>query len=111
MEGESGRKIVFIGGDRKTPIKIISIIKVEKYLRKGYEAYLVSVVEERKECVKLKELPVVHEFKDVFPDDLPRLPPEQDIEFEIELMPRTAPISQVPYRMALAELKELKVQL
>ena len=49
------------------------MIKVKKYLRKGYKAYLASVVEERKEGVKLKELPVVNEFEDVFPDDLPGL--------------------------------------
>ena len=111
LEGEDGEKIIFIGEDRKTPIKIISMMRVKKYLRKGYEAYLASIVEERKEYAKLKELSVVYEFKDVFPDDLPGLPPEREIEFEIELAPRTAPISQALYRMAPAELKELKVQL
>ena len=75
LEGEGGRNVVFVGGDRKTPIKIISIIKVEKYLRKGYEAYLASVIEERKEGVKLKELPVVNKFVDIFPEDLLGLPP------------------------------------
>ena len=56
-------------------------------------------------------MPVVREFQDVFPDELPGLPPAREIEFEIELMPGTRPISIPPYRMAPAELKELKEQL
>ena len=51
------------------------------------------------------------EFPDVFPDDLPGLPPDRDIEFKIELVPGTAPISRRPYRMSPNELAELKVQL
>ncbi|KAA0032218.1 ty3-gypsy retrotransposon protein [Cucumis melo var. makuwa] len=51
---------------------------------------------------------VVREYPDVFPDELPGLPPPREIDFAIELEPYTAPISRAPYRMALAELKELK---
>ena len=47
----------------------------------------------------------------MFPDDLPGLPPDREIEFNIDLQPGITPISQAPYRMAPAELKELKVQL
>ncbi|XP_058180087.1 uncharacterized protein LOC131298627 [Rhododendron vialii] len=58
------------------------------------------------------ELPlVVHEFPDVFPEELPGLPPEREIEFTINLLPGTAPISIPPYRFAPVELRELKVQL
>ena len=111
LEREGEKKIIFIEEDRKIPIKIISMMKVEKYLRKGCEAYLASVIKDRKEGVKLKELPIVNEFEDVFPEDLPGLPPEREIEFEIKLIPGTAFISQSPYRMAPAVLKELKMQL
>ena len=48
-----------------------------------------------------KEDPVVDEFPDVFPDDLPGMPPDRDIEFIIELLPRTAPIAKCPFRMGL----------
>lgn len=48
---------------------------------------------------------------DVFPEDLPGVPPEREVEFSIDLASETAPISRTPYRMALAELKELKEQL
>ena len=61
--------------------------------------------------MRLEDIPVVREFPDVFPDDLPGLPPDREIDFQIELAPRTEPISRVPYRMAPAELKELKVQM
>ena len=60
---------------------------------------------------KLEEIPVVCEYGDVFPDDLPRMPPDRDIEFIIELQPGTAPISKRPYRMPPKELAKLKTQL
>jgi hypothetical protein len=50
-------------------------------------------------------------FLDVFPDDLPRIPPERAIEFKIKLQPSTTPIAKAPYKMSLVELKELQVQL
>ena len=53
----------------------------------------------------------MREYPDVFPNELLELPPPRDIGLTIELKPSTAPISRAPYRMALAELKELKVQL
>jgi hypothetical protein len=61
--------------------------------------------------IKLKDIPIVCEYPDVFPDDLPGMPPDRDIEFIIELQPDTAPISKRPYRMPPNELAELKIQL
>ena len=55
--------------------------------------------------------PVVDEFLDVFLDDLPGMPPDRDIEFNIELLPGTAPIAKRPYRMGINELEELKKQI
>jgi hypothetical protein len=57
----------------------------------------------------IADIPVVYEFPDVFPDDLPRLPPDCEVEFKIELILGTAPISQRPYRMPPNELAELKI--
>jgi hypothetical protein len=59
----------------------------------------------------LASIPVVCEFSDVFPEDLPGLPPDRDVEFIIELEPSTAPFSRRPYRMAPPELAEMKKQL
>jgi hypothetical protein len=59
----------------------------------------------------IERIPVICEYPDVFPDELPGMPPDRDIEFAIELQPGTAPISKRPYRMPPAELAELKKQL
>ena len=57
------------------------------------------------------DIPVVCDYPDVFPEELPGMPPERDIEFVIELTPGTRPISQKPYRMNTVELAKLKKQL
>jgi hypothetical protein len=59
----------------------------------------------------ISDVPVVCEYEDVFPEDLPGLPPDRDVEFVINLVPGTAPIAQSPYRMAEIELKLLKAEL
>jgi hypothetical protein len=61
--------------------------------------------------LKLEDIHVVCEFLDVFPDDLPGMPPERVIEFKIELQAGIAPIAKAPYEMSPVELKELKMQL
>ena len=73
--------------------------------------YLAYIVDSRKENPKLEEIPVVRDFVDVFSDDLPGLPPDREVDFVIDLVPGTAPISKAPYRMAPVEMKELMVQL
>ena len=59
----------------------------------------------------LEDIPVVRDFPDVFPEELPGVPPDRDVEFIIDLIPGTAPISRRPYKMAPLELAELKKQL
>ena len=59
----------------------------------------------------VEKVPVVCEFPDIFPEELPGLPPDREIEFCIDIVPGTDPISMPPYRMAPAELKELNEQL
>ncbi|WVZ75758.1 hypothetical protein U9M48_023790 [Paspalum notatum var. saurae] len=63
------------------------------------------------EIQEIKKIPVVCEFPNVLPEELPSLPPDRNVEFSIELVPGTAPVSRRAYRMALDELKELKTQL
>ena len=60
---------------------------------------------------ELDQVPIVCEYPDVFPDELPGMPPDRDIEFIIELMPGSRPIYKKPYRMGSEELAELKKQL
>jgi hypothetical protein len=61
--------------------------------------------------LKLEDIHVVQEFPDMFPDDLPGIPPKRAIEFKIELQPGTAPMAKAPYKMSPVEMKELKIQL
>ena len=80
-------------------------------LCKGCEGYLTYVVETRKEGTLVDEILVVREFPDVFLDDIAGLPPDREVEFTIDFIPGTKPISILPYRMAPAELRELKALL
>ena len=80
----------------------------QKYVQKGCEAYLAYVLDCKVTEKKLETVPVVCEYPDVFPKELPGLPLVREVEFGIELMPSTKLISIDPYRMAPTELKELK---
>ncbi|XP_070011557.1 uncharacterized protein [Nicotiana sylvestris] len=91
--------------------KIISFMKAQRLLKKGCLGLLAIVNDTRKEIVSIENVPVMREFSDVFPEDLPGLPPIREIDFGIDLLPNTQPISIPPYRMAPAELRELKQQL
>ena len=82
-------------------------LQMEFAAKRTSEASMFSVVEK-----SVKEIPaVVSEFMDVFPDDLPGLPPDRAVQFTIDLMPGAAPVSKAAYRLAPVELEELKKQL
>ncbi|KAL5565101.1 hypothetical protein UlMin_028265 [Ulmus minor] len=100
-------------GDKYSKQKMfVSAMKARKWLDSGCTGYLAAVADTTKKAkVELNEVPVVKEFVDVFPEELPGLPPDREVTFEIEVLPGTAPISKAPYRMAPAELKELQTQL
>ncbi|WRX12994.1 Reverse transcriptase domain - like 10 [Theobroma cacao] len=111
LESLEGAKVVFTGERRVLPYCVISALKALKLVRKGYPAYLAHVIDISREEPKLENVPIVSEFPDVFPDELPGLPPDRELEFTIDLFSGTASISIPPYRMAPIELKESKVQL
>ena len=101
----------FVGDRRVLPTYVISALEAQRLLLKRCESYLAHVVDTSVIEVKLENVPVVCEFSDVFPEDLSGLPPDRELEFEIEVLPGLAPISIPPYRMAPMELKELKTHL
>ncbi|GJV87985.1 reverse transcriptase domain-containing protein [Tanacetum coccineum] len=72
---------------------------------------VVIVIGKKSDEKKLKDIPVVKEFPDVFPEDLHGLPPVRQVEFQIDLIPGAAPIARTPYRLALLEMQELSNQL
>jgi Reverse transcriptase (RNA-dependent DNA polymerase) len=77
----------------------------------GCEYYLASVAVTDAKEVDISTVSVAREYPDVFPDELPGLSPPRDVEFCIELQPSTTLVARAPYRMAPAELRELKIQL
>ena len=80
-------------------------------IKEGCQAYLAHVVDSTKLKKKINDISVVCEIPDVFPDDLPGLSPDREIEFTTEVIPGMAPICIPPYRIAPLELQELKKQL
>ncbi|RVX14555.1 Transposon Ty3-G Gag-Pol polyprotein [Vitis vinifera] len=103
-------KFSFEGKHVDRPLRMISALRASSLLKKGCQGFLASVVSNESD-LKLEDIPIVREYPDVFPEDLPGLPPEREVEFTIDLVPGTGPMSKAPYRMAPVELKELKVQL
>ncbi|GKV36711.1 hypothetical protein SLEP1_g44811 [Rubroshorea leprosula] len=101
----------FQGNGSFAPPVLVSALQAQKYLVNGCQGFLVSVTDASSVTSRLEDISVVREFPDVFPEDLPGLPPDREVEFAIDLVLGTGPISKAPYRMAPAELKELKVQL
>ncbi|GKF15828.1 putative reverse transcriptase domain-containing protein [Tanacetum coccineum] len=67
--------------------------------------------EDKSEEKRLEDVLIVQEFPEVFPEDLPGLPPARQVEFQIDLVPGAAPVARAPYRLTPAEMKELSTQL
>ncbi|XP_073219602.1 uncharacterized protein [Cicer arietinum] len=93
------------------PHNQISALATNKLMRRGCQVYLTVVRDTQVAEEKLEKISIACEFPDVFPKELPGLPPDREIEFSIDLVPNTHPISIPPYRMAPAELKELREHL
>ncbi|GJX94254.1 hypothetical protein Tco_0348840 [Tanacetum coccineum] len=78
---------------------------------KGCLVFLENVTtketEDKSEKNRLEDVPIVQDFPDVFPEDLPGLPPTRQVEFQIDLIPSVAPVAQAPYRLAPSKMKEL----
>nr|GFB31269.1 putative reverse transcriptase domain-containing protein [Tanacetum cinerariifolium] len=68
-------------------------------------------MEKKSDKKRLENIPVVREFPDVFPEELPGLPPVRQVEFQIDLIPRTTPVARAPYRLAPSDIQELSNQL
>ena len=103
--------VILWGIRREIAPSLINAMTASKMLRKGCQGYLAFIVDMRQEGTRLEDIPIVKEFPDVFLDDISGLPPDREVEFTIDLIPGTEPISIPPYRMSPAELRELKSQL
>ncbi|KAD6453304.1 hypothetical protein E3N88_08009 [Mikania micrantha] len=108
---QNGEQISIQGERRGVPLNIMSCMKANKYLQKGYTAILALIAEQPKKERKIEDIAVVRDFPEVFPEDLPGLPPKRQVEFQIDLIPGAAPIAKAPYRLAPTEMQELSNQL
>jgi hypothetical protein len=99
------------GEKSNTKLMIILCMKAQKCLRKGYHTNLAHVTEKSKEKNKFEEIPVIRDYAEVFPEDLPGLPPVRQVEFRIDLTPRDTPVAKASYRLAPSEMHELSNQL
>ena len=104
-------EVKFRGISKELSSSMISTMAAQRMLRKGCQGYLAYVVETGKEGTLVDEILVVREFLDVFPDDIVGLSLDREVEFTIDLILGTEPISIPPHRMASTELRELKAQL
>ena len=90
---------------------VILAMQARRLLRKGCEAFFALVLDSKRCQVDVEKIPVVKEFPDVFPKELPIIPPKREVDLSIEVVHATTLISRAPYRMAPTELKKLKTQL
>ncbi|KAA3483558.1 DNA/RNA polymerases superfamily protein [Gossypium australe] len=111
LKTAKGDEVVMIGNRRDYLSNVVSALKAEKMIRKGREALLVQIYALEAKESAVEKVRTVGEFPDVFPEELPGLPPDREVEFGIDLLPGTAPVSIAPYRMAPKELVELKAQI
>ena len=107
----SGEEVTFIGDRSNHLSNVISPATARTMVIKGCEAYLAYVIDTKKAHPSLSDIPKVSDYPDVFPKEFPGLPPQREIEFAIDVVSGATPASITPYRMALVELKELKLQL
>ncbi|GJT19478.1 putative reverse transcriptase domain-containing protein [Tanacetum coccineum] len=100
---------------RESWLTIISCSKAQKYMAKGCQIFLAHISTKKEkdklEGKQLKDVPIVRDFPEVFPKDLPGLPSARLVEFHIDLIPGAAPVARAPYRLAPSEMKELSEQL
>ena len=96
--------LVIYGDKFSTNLRIISCIQARKCLQKDYHAFLAHIVDTSLETKELKNIPIVIDFPDIFPEELPGLPPQRQVEFRIDLVPGATPIAKSPYRLAPAEM-------
>ncbi|GJY41668.1 putative reverse transcriptase domain-containing protein [Tanacetum coccineum] len=115
-----GNETLIVHGDEsnqghKARLHIILYTKTQEYILKGCPVFLANIntkeTEDKSEKKRLEDVPIVRDFPDVFPEDLPGLPLTRQVEFQIYLKPGAAPVARAPYRLTPSEMKELSKQL
>ncbi|XP_050890243.1 uncharacterized protein LOC127095618 [Lathyrus oleraceus] len=105
--------LIIIPSSEATPKDVVNTILectvgMVNFLFENKKSILLVLTKESSDNLSVKKIPVVCEFPEVFPEDVSSLPPEREVEFSIDLIPGTTPISISPYRVTPLELRELK---
>ena len=119
---DCGQKIVVLRSSDQTEViiqgirssamsNVISSMQARRFMRKDCETFLAVILDSKRGQVDVEKIPIVRVFLDVFPEELPGIPLEREVDIAIEIVPGTVPVSRAPYRMAPTELKELNSQL
>ncbi|GKA98990.1 putative reverse transcriptase domain-containing protein [Tanacetum coccineum] len=115
-----GREMLIFQGNgnnqrEESRLNIISCTKAQEYLSKGCDVFLAHITtkeaKDKSEGKRLEDVPIVRDFPEVFPEDLPGIPPARQVEFQIDLVPGAALVARAPYRLAPSKMKELAEQL
>ncbi|GJT02421.1 putative reverse transcriptase domain-containing protein [Tanacetum coccineum] len=107
----NGETLIIRGDRSKTRLNLTSCIKTKRYISRGCQVFIAQVIEKKSDEKRLEDIPVVKEFLEFFPEDLPGLPPVRQVEFQIDLIPGTTPVARAPYRLAPSKMQELSNQL
>ncbi|KAJ0752567.1 putative nucleotidyltransferase, Ribonuclease H [Helianthus annuus] len=107
----SGETLQVRGKKPASSLKLMSCTQARKYLRKNYVAFLAHVTADKGKGKSIQDIPVVRDYQELFPEELPGLPPARQVEFRIDLVPGANPIARAPYRLAPSEMQELSKQL
>ncbi|GLJ46238.1 hypothetical protein SUGI_0974250 [Cryptomeria japonica] len=111
---DSGKSVEIVSIQRPISLRMISTMQMKRCVCKGCQLFVVRVKDMDGEVSLgdlLQQHPILQEFANVFPSEIPGMPPQRDIDFRIDLVPGAEPISKAPYRMTTQELDELRVQL
>ncbi|XP_052627241.1 uncharacterized protein LOC128133747 [Lactuca sativa] len=102
----NGEALIIYGDKCGKNLKVISCTKTQKYLHKKCSAFLAHIVDKKRKTKEIKDIPQVCDFPNVFPKDLPEIPPVRQVEFRIDLIPGATPVAKSAYRLAPSEMQE-----
>ncbi|XP_071704703.1 uncharacterized protein [Rutidosis leptorrhynchoides] len=106
-----GKRVVARGDRGRFRCPLLSMMKAQKSLAKGCDSFLAYVIDVKNEKKVVSDIPMVSEYPEVFPDELPGLPLIREVEYKIGLVLRATPVAKAPYRLAPSEIREMMSQI
>ncbi|XP_058734258.1 uncharacterized protein LOC131605987 [Vicia villosa] len=103
--------VMFSSLEEEERAMLVSTMQLNEFMKDEVSVFLLMETLSIESQAVIANFPVVCDFLEVFPDEIPSTPPEREVEFSIDLVPGTKPISMAPYRMSASKLSEMKSQL